>query len=146
MLIAFNILISQSFAFQHRHTISKMQMPNFAKPKQVIAVCVLISSLCTSAAVRAGSDDEYFGDTSTSVGSIDFNIFRSQSSIERQKQEVKEKLRQRNQQLNDKQEMNEFDKLLDLVPSWKYYKLISDEYSKRSTQYSGEANLLAPLL
>jgi hypothetical protein len=34
--------------------------------------------------------------------------------------------------------------ILKLVPSYKYFKIISKEYSSRSTSYSGDDNLFAP--
>jgi len=40
---------------------------------------------------------------------------------------------------------NPFSVTLKLIPSYKYFKIISKEYSSRSTRYSGEDNLFAPL-
>ena len=83
-------------------------------------------------------DDEYFGDTTTSVGSININIFSPPSSIKKPSIEVN---------LDDLIEpKNELDKLLNNIPSWKYYKIISKEYSRRSSDFNGDVNFLAPLL
>ena len=45
-----------------------------------------------------------------------------------------------------KEGKNEVDEILDLIPSWKYFKIISQEYSRRSADYTGDDNMLAPLL
>lgn len=106
----------------------------------LVSAAVMFHS--TSPCLSLG-DDEYFGDTTTSVGSININIFApgnagsDASSTSRVERPSLEEL------LEPK---NEIDKLLNNIPSWKYYKIISQEYSRRSSDFNGEVNFLAPLL
>lgn len=111
-----------------------------------VAVSLLAGTFWLSTCSN-GYASEYFGDTSSSVGSIDFNIFRSQSSIDDSRPQIMKKLREAEKlSMKEDGEINEVEKILNFIPSWKYYKIISNEYSKRSAGYNGEANLLAPLL
>lgn len=101
------------------------------------------------------ANDEYFGETSSSIGSIDFNIFKSQKEILKDKEKLQSQLLQlklsekENSNIKSENEnmQNDLDSFLNLIPSWKYYKIIGAEYSKRSNSYSpGNENILAPLL
>lgn len=91
--------------------------------------------------------DEYFGDTSTSVGSINLNIFNSPEAQAKKRELAKQRAAMaQSAEKSSEKDLTEFGQVLELIPSWKYYKIISQEYSKRSSGYSGEVNLLAPLL
>lgn len=110
------------------------------------------------------ADDEYFGDRSVSYGSINVNIFSASPSAKERAEVLKvvqteqqsndektgttgttaiQQLQMSNTNTNDK---NDIEKVLDLIPSWKYYKLIGKEYSRRNSGYQGGDDLLAPLL
>lgn len=42
---------------------------------------------------------------------------------------------------------NQIETVLNLIPSWKYFKIIAKEYSSRSTSYrEGQENLMAPFM
>lgn len=146
IVILFICVCIQAFSSYGTKTVAKLSILTDSCKKFMVAG-LLVSSLSSNPlSAYAGIDDENFGDTSSSVGSIDFNIFRSQRSVEESKLKVQEKLMTIQSQSGIQGSENDFDKVLSLIPSWKYYKIISNEYSKRSTGYTGEPNLLAPLL
>ena len=100
----------------------------------------------------AQANDEYFGDTTSSVGSISLNIFSSPAEREIDRRLALTKIplavdsKSPSGEAAGTPSPSDFDKVLKLIPSWKYYKIIANEYSRRSTDYTGEENLLAPLL
>jgi len=110
----------------------------------VLGVCILFSR-CTLAV----SDDEYFGDTQSSVGSINFNPFASSTDIEESRSRVQLKLTEMKTFPRAGEDVTDLDSLLNLIPSWKYYKVIANEYSKRSSAYKGPddiSTLLMPFM
>ena len=53
----------------------------------------------------------------------------------------------KNVQVNPNEQIESIDQVLNLIPSWKYFKIISKEYSSRSTTYKeGQENYGAPFM
>lgn len=113
--------------------------------KKVCAAGILASSLAGPGPVLAyEAFAEDFGNTQSSAGSVNLNPFASAQDIEASRAKVR-------QALVDKEKRavgpkSDLDLLLEQIPSWKYYKIIGEEYSKRSAGYDGKENLLMPLM
>ena len=127
-------LIRASAAVRAAATSRKVAFSSF-----VSAAAILLHSTSTLAI----GDDEFFGDTSSSVGSINLNIFApaDDASVKQVRTHAAEKTVE--ELIEPK---NELDRLLNNIPSWKYYKIISSEYSRRNSDFNGDVNFLAPLL
>ena len=53
----------------------------------------------------------------------------------------------KNVQVNPNEQIESIDQVLNLIPSWKYFKIIAKEYSSRSTTYKeGQENYGAPFM
>lgn len=115
---------------------------------RIVAGYLSLSLLLNSPNLPSFADDEYFGDTSISVGSINTNIFASPLTVEQEKLRAQQRIIECEKLKNDQSDknLNEVEKLLNYIPSWKYYKIIGREYSKRSSGYSCEDNLMMPLM
>lgn len=51
------------------------------------------------------------------------------------------------QSIQKGEQVESFEEVLKLIPSWKYFKIIAKEYSSRSTNYrEGQENLMAPFM
>lgn len=129
---------------------------NFSPTKKFLGIAssrILVASALLFHGQPSLGEDEYFGDTSTSVGTIDINIFSTPATREEKRLAMLEKLQKKTTTKEQEQESispgsSEWDQFLNLVPSWKYYKIISEEYSKRGLGFDPDAspNVLAPLL
>jgi len=90
---------------------------------------------------------EEFGDTSSSVGSVSLNPFASASDIEAARARARLAAAVRATETTEAtSSTSEMDEVLKLIPSVKYFKIIADEYSRRSADYDGSANMLMPLM
>lgn len=88
---------------------------------------------------------EDFGNTQSSAGSISLNPFASAEDIEASRAKVRKALQEKAMRPDGPK--SDMDLLLEQIPSWKYYKIISEEYAKRGAGYDGKKeNLLMPLM
>lgn len=113
--------------------------------KKACAVVIMASTLAgpgPALAYEAFAED--FGNTQSSAGSINLNPFASAQDIEASRAKVRQALV--DQEKKAAGPKSDLDLLLEQIPSWKYYKIIGQEYSKRSAGYDGKENLLMPLM
>lgn len=110
--------------------------------QRTIAVALVSIPLVSCA---SGAFDEEFGDTRSSVGSISLNPFVSKEKLVEAQRKA-----QRAAELEVKSAsgttQSPIEQVLNQIPSYKYYKIIGAEYSKRSAGFDGSVNPLMPLM
>ena len=112
--------------------------------KRSIAVAALVSIPLVADA--SGAFDEEFGDTRSSVGSISLNPFVSKEDLAEAQQKAQRAAAELQVDSASGTAPNPIERVLNQIPSYKYYKIIGAEYSKRSAGFDGSVNPLMPLM
>lgn len=157
-MIWFILLINPSAAFEY--SAWAIKLPRLALPKQVLSSVLVAASMTSMQPLSVSAyNDENFGDTTISAGSINLNPFASAADLDLSRRTVQQRLKATSQSLSDPiptssqpppsptSPISPIEETLRLIPSWKYYKLIATEYSKRSADFApGSENLFMPLM
>ena len=111
--------------------------------QRTIAVALVSIPLVTCA---SGAFDEEFGDTRSSVGSISLNPFVSKENFVEAQRKAQRAAAELEVKPASGTTQSPIEQVLNQIPSYKYYKIIGAEYSKRSAGFDGSVNPLMPLM